>query len=43
MISDMLIMMIKGLEIPFFIHGRYDEYAPYFDDLSKVILNGLTE
>jgi len=41
--SDMLIMMIKGLEIPFFIHGRYVEYAPYFDDLSKVILKGLKE
>lgn len=40
-LGAMLIMMAKGLEIPFFLHGRYDEYAPWFNDLSGIILRGL--
>lgn len=27
---DMLLMVLKGLEIPFFLQKQYNNYAPYF-------------
>ncbi len=38
---DVLIMVMKGLEIPFFLQGKYPQYAPYFDDLLKILVKGL--
>lgn len=42
-LSDILIMTVKGLEGPFFLQGRYEEYVPYFDALAKIILKGLSK
>ena len=38
---DVFIMVLKGLEIPFFLQGKYEQYAPYFDDLLKILIKGL--
>lgn len=35
------IMVLKGLEIPFFLQEKYDELNPYFDDLINIILKGM--
>ena len=38
---DVFIMVLKGLEIPFFLQNKYEIYSPYFDDLSKILVKGL--
>jgi AcrR family transcriptional regulator len=38
---DVFIMVLKGLEIPFFLQDKYDEYSPYFDDLINIIVKGM--
>ncbi|AMC11604.1 hypothetical protein Lupro_10155 [Lutibacter profundi] len=38
---DVYIMVLKGLEIPFFIQGKYKKYSPYFDDLTRIFTKGL--
>jgi len=38
---DVYIMVLKGLEIPFFIQDKYTNYAPYFNDLTKIFTKGL--
>jgi len=38
---DVYIMVLKGLEIPFFIQGKYKNYSPYFDDLTRIFTKGL--
>ncbi len=38
---DIFIMVLKGLEIPFFIQEKYDEYSPYFDNSLKILIKGL--
>ncbi len=38
---DVFIMVLKGLEIPFFLQEKYEQYAPYFDDLLKILIKGL--
>ena len=40
---DVLIMVLKGLEIPFFLQGRYDKYAPYFDGLMGILTKGMSK
>ena len=40
---DVLIMVLKGLELPFFLQGKYAEYAPYFDDLIRILVKGLSK
>lgn len=39
---DMFLMVLKGLEIPFFLQNKYEEYAPYFDGLISILNKGLT-
>lgn len=39
---DVLIMVLKGLEIPFFLQNRYDKYAPYFDGLIGILTKGMS-
>ena len=41
MLLDVLVMVLKGLEIPYFLQGKYKQYSPYFDDLVKILLKGL--
>jgi AcrR family transcriptional regulator len=38
---DMFIMIAKGLEIPFFLQGRYEEYRPYFDGMARILMKGM--
>jgi AcrR family transcriptional regulator len=38
---DVYIMVLKGLEIPFFIQDKYTSYQPYFGDLTKIFSKGL--
>jgi len=38
---DVYIMVLKGLEIPFFIQGKYKKYSPCFDDLTRIFTKGL--
>ncbi len=38
---DVFIMVLKGLEIPFFLQDKYDELNPYFDDLLQILIKGL--
>ena len=40
-LSEMFIMIVKGLEIPFFLQGRYEEYLPYLDGMAKILLKGM--
>jgi AcrR family transcriptional regulator len=38
---DVYIMVLKGLEIPFFIQDKYKIYSPYFDGLTRIFTKGL--
>lgn len=38
---DILIMVMKGLEIPFFLQGKYSKYSPYFEGLLSIVTKGL--
>jgi len=40
---EMLIMVIKGLEIPFFLQNKYTKYSPHFDDLIGVLIKGVSK
>ncbi len=40
---DVFIMILKGLEIPFFLQGKYEQYTPCFDDLLKILIKGLNK
>ena len=40
---DVVIMVIKGLEIPFFLQNKYKIYSPYFDNLSGILTKGLSK
>ncbi|NLD49203.1 MAG: TetR/AcrR family transcriptional regulator [Clostridiaceae bacterium] len=39
---DIFIMVIKGLEIPFFIQNKYAKYSPHFDGLIEILTKGLS-
>ena len=38
---DMFIMVLKGLEIPFFLQDKYERYSPYFEGLMGILTKGL--
>lgn len=38
---DILIMIMKGLEIPFFVQNKYERYSPHFDGLIRILTKGL--
>ncbi len=38
---DVFIMVLKGLEIPFFLQNKYDELSPHFDDLINILIKGM--
>ncbi len=40
---DVFIMVLKGLEIPFFLQNKYEKYSPHFEDLSKILIKGLSK
>jgi AcrR family transcriptional regulator len=39
---DVFIMVIKGLEIPFFLQNKYAKYSPHFDGLIGILTKGLS-
>ncbi len=39
---DMFIMVLKGLEIPFFLQNKYNKYSPYFEGLMGILTKGLS-
>ena len=38
---DMFIMVMKGLEIPFYLQDKYEKYSPYFENLMGILTKGL--
>jgi AcrR family transcriptional regulator len=42
-LSDVFIMVIKGLEIPFFLQNKYEKYAPHFESLIGILTKGLSQ
>jgi len=38
---DVFIMVLKGLELPFFLQGKYEKYSPDFKSLIGVLTKGL--
>jgi len=40
-LTDVFIMVLKGLEIPFFLQNKYEKYVPYFDNLMGILTKGL--
>ncbi len=38
---DVFIMVLKGLEIPFFLQNKYENLRPHFDDLLRILIKGL--
>lgn len=38
---DVFIMVIKGLEIPFFLQNKYVKYSPHFEGLIGILTKGL--
>lgn len=41
--SEVLVMLLKGLEIPFFIGGEYERLESHFDNLINVISKGISK
>jgi len=35
-------LVFRGLEMPFYIEGKYNEYAPHFGHLLKIIMKGIS-
>ncbi len=38
---DVFIMVLKGLEIPFFLQNKYGDLIPHFNGLLRILINGL--
>ena len=38
---DVFIMVLKGLEIPFFLQNKYEKYSPHFEGLMSILTKGL--
>jgi len=41
-LADVIIMVLKGLEIPFFLQNKFEKYSPYFENLTRILTKGLT-
>jgi len=39
---DVFIMVLKGLEIPFYLQNKYEKYSPHFEGLMGILTKGLT-
>ena len=40
---DVFIMVLKGLEIPFFLQNKYEKYSPHFEGLMVILTKGLAQ
>ena len=41
-VADIFLMVLKGLEIPFFLQNKYEEYSHYFDGLVNILKKDIT-
>lgn len=41
--TDIFLMVLKGLEIPFFLQNKYEKYTPYFEGLISILKKGVTK
>lgn len=39
---DIFLMVMKGLEIPFYLQGKYVKFSPHFDGLISIVSKGLS-
>ena len=42
-VLDIFLMILKGLEIPFFLQNKYKKYAPHFEGLIQILNKGLAK
>lgn len=42
-IIDVFLMVLKGLEIPFFIQGKFQKYSPYLGDMLNILIKGISK
>lgn len=42
-LSEITIMIIKGLEVPFFVQNEYDKFSMHFDGLINILIKGLSK
>lgn len=40
-IANTFLIILKGLEIPFFLQNKYEEYSPHFNGLVNILKNGI--
>ena len=38
---DVFMMVLRGLEIPFFLQNKYEKYSPYFEGLMGILIKGV--
>lgn len=42
-LSEIAIMILKGLEIPFFLQDKYEKFSLHFEGLIKILSKGLSK
>lgn len=40
---EVIVMVFKGLEVPFFVQGKYGQYSPYLEKLMRIFTSGLSK
>ena len=40
---DVFLMVLKGLEIPFYLQNKYENYSSHFEGLINILNKGLAE
>jgi len=38
---DVFMIVLRGLEIPFFLQNKYEKYSPYFEGLIGILIRGV--
>lgn len=38
---DVFMMVLRGLEIPFFLQNKFEKYSPYFEGLMEILIKGV--
>ena len=38
---DVFMMVLRGLEIPFFLQNKYEKYSSYFEGLMGILIKGV--
>ena len=38
---DVFMIVLRGLEIPFFLQNKYEKYSPYFEGLMGILIKGV--